>query len=624
MTRVRMLVAATTTAVVAALLVAGGAQAHIDREPEFVDPAPDTSIFPPAGGDFVRYRPLSDPALRPGLFRRFARGAWADGRVTARERDGLRRRFVRLDDRQQAAARRFLVALRRSRGRGPTVAGLGLADRSMVSSERTLVVCRPDSMERMRRGLAISGLSAAERRVVVRKNERLRKRCRFGEIAPAVQAADNNDTVAIMPGFYTEPSARAKPHNDPACAHLVEPQTGAATYRYHAECPADMSLVTVIGRDPETRRCIRCNLQIDGTGARPEDVILEVAEDPKDPGVARDLFDLSQKKVPGAKENGIRADRADGLFLRNFTIRNASHNGFYGMELDGNTVSRLKLFWNHEYGHLTFVTDHNLVKHTEAAGSADGGLYPGASPPSRPRVNTIVMGNDAHHNALGFSGTMGSNIRIVDNDFHHNSVGISLDSFYRAGHPGFPQNSTVIEGNRIRSNNFNTYEEGAPVRATVPAAVGTGLWIVGGNDNLVKGNHIYDNWRNGTMLITVPDALSNNFEKPPEPTEDHKMSTSHRNRFEENVLGRSPSGERLPNGTDYWWDELGQGNCWKQSSAFTSDPAAAPRCEQFPNVGTGNPVKEARLAACAFTVERRPGDPGCDWWQTPPRPAARR
>jgi hypothetical protein len=610
----------------AAGAAAPGAVAHIERDPQFVDPAPDTSIFPAAGGDFVRYRPLSDQSLRLGLFRRYARAAWVRG-VTRRERDTLRRQYVRLDPAQQRAARRFLVALRRSRGRGPTVGRLGLGDRSMVQSETTHVVCRPDSLRRMRAGLTVArDLSAAQRRATIRKNERLFERCRHREIQSAVTAADNNDTVAILPGFYTEPTARAQPHNDPRCADMVEQtETGrtAPSYRYQATCPNDLALIAVIGRDPDSNRCVRCNLQIDGTGARPEDVIIEAAAEPRDPGVQRDLFDLSQKKVPSAKENVIRADRADGFYVRNLTVRNAEHNGVYGNEMDGMTVSRVNMFWNHEYGHLSFVTDHNVVKHSRAAGSADGGLYPGASPPSRPRINTVVMNNVADHNVLGFSGTMGSNVRIVDNDFRHNSVGISLDSFYRAGHPGFPQNSTVIEGNRIHSNNFNTFAEDSPVRSTVQAAVGTGMWIVGGNDNLVKGNWIYDNWRHGTMLITVPDALSNNLEKPPEPEQDTKLSTSHRNRFEENHLGLAPDGRGLPNGTDHWWDEHGQGNCWRQSSPFTSDPSRLPDCDTFPNQGAGNPVKTAQLAACGFADGRDENTPACDWYQSPPPPGGR-
>ena len=42
--------------------------------------------------------------------------------------------------------------------------------------------------------------------------------CRFHEIQPAVTASHNNDRVVIMPGLYTEPTSRAAPTNDPACA----------------------------------------------------------------------------------------------------------------------------------------------------------------------------------------------------------------------------------------------------------------------------------------------------------------------------------------------------------------------------------------------------------------------
>ena len=78
--------------------------------------------------------------------------------------------------------------------------------------------------------------------------------------------------------------------------------------------------------------------------------------------------------------------------------------------------------------------------------------------------------------------------------------------------------------------------------------VGTGLWIAGGNDNIVRNNHFYDNWRRGTMLFAVPDQVvcgpagidptqlagCNPTAVPP--------STSYRNQFYGNVMGRRPTG----------------------------------------------------------------------------------
>lgn len=600
------------------------AAAHIEREPIFVDPAVDESVFPPAGGAFVSIRSPQPPAVR---YRRFQRSASRHlrGELSARDRAAIRERYASLSREQQADARRFIEGL----PGGTTASDLGLTDTAMQAQE-TIVVCKRDSMDRLRAAIGQvrstaegrERLSRRQARDLIRDNEAYRALCRFDEIHPAVMAADNHDAVLVMPGFYTEPTARSKPHNDPACADFVEEETGAPTYEYHFRCPNDLSLVTILGEDLDGD-CIRCNVQIHGTGVRPEDVVLEGGVDVPDPGVSGDLFEEGLGPAEGAKEVGIRVERADGAYIQNLTVRNVEEHGIYSIETDGMTINEAKMLYAREYGHLSFVTDHNIIKNSETAGADDGGIYPGASPPSRPRINTIVKDNLSHHNALGFSGTMGSNILIKDNRFVHNSVGISLDSFYRAGHPGFPQNSTVIQNNIIAHNNFDTFGDDAWVQSSVQAAVGTGAWLVGGNDNIYKHNHVYDNWRYGLVLITVPDALSNNFSRPPEFPEDAKVSTSHRNRYEANSMGRSPEGEVMPNGTDFWWDELGQGNCWERNTGpggVSSDPPSLPDCDDFPNAGTGDPLKEAVLVACGFAAERDENTPACDWYQQPPKP----
>ena len=606
----------------AAVILPATAGAHIERTPTFVDPAADERIVPPAGGAFVKIRRPAPPERRLAQFRRLRDGA--DGA----DRAALLHRFALLSKRQQAAAREYLAE-----ELGARPAELGLDD-PRIQAQETLVVCQEDSLKRLRAAIGQvrstpegrKALSRERARRILADNERYLELCRFDEIHPAVMAADNNDLVLVMPGFYTEPTARSKPHNDPACARYVERATGAPTYEYHVNCPNDLSLVTLIGKDLDGN-CVRCNVQIHGTGVRAEDVILEGGVDVPDPGVSGDLFEEGRGPAVGAKEVGIRVERGDGAYVTNLTIRNVEEHGVYAIETDGFTVDDVNLFYAREYGHLTFVTDHNIIKNSEAAGSADAGIYPGAAPPTRPRINTIVKDNYAHHNALGFSGTMGSNTLIKDNRFEHNSVGISLDSFYRAGHPGFPQHNTILRNNVIAHNNFDTYGEDAWVKASVQAAVGTGAWLVGGNDNLYAGNHVYDNWRWGLALMTVPDALSNNLDRPPELPQDLKISTSHRNRYEGNVMGISPEGQVLPNGVDFWWDELGQSNCWESNKGaprVTSDPPQLPTCDAFPNLGLSNPLKEAVLVACAFATERDENTLLCDWYQRPPKPRRRR
>ena len=98
--------------------------------------------------------------------------------------------------------------------------------------------------------------------------------------------------------------------------------------------------------------------------------------------------------------------------------------------------------------------------------------------------------------------------------------------------------------------------------------VGVGILIAGGNGNEIRGNRIWDNWRRGTMLIHVPDSLSDE-------TRTTANSTSHRNRYHDNVVGIAPDGTKMPNGVDFWWDESPsqQDNCWFDNGEATTDPS---------------------------------------------------
>ena len=110
----------------------------------------------------------------------------------------------------------------------------------------------------------------------------------------------NNDRVVIMPGLYTEPESRAAPTNDPAAPvpdhERPRRDTVALSYKYQFYCPNDQNLIAVLGREPGADRsarstpledrhgipdlgpCIRCNLQIEGSGVGPDDVIIDAGD----------------------------------------------------------------------------------------------------------------------------------------------------------------------------------------------------------------------------------------------------------------------------------------------------------------------------------------------------------
>lgn len=560
-------------------------------------------------------------------------------------------------------------------GKVPDVRTLGSAlDRSQPGDTR--VVCQDDSMQRLRDSVAralASGydvrptehhtLTQLEAAQLIRTNEQLFAMCQFHEIQAAVTASGNNDRVVVMPGLYTEPTARSQPTHDPACAQYTIPadsgDPGALSHDYQLHCPNDANLVAVIGRGPDTAPppspapenrhgipgagpCIRCNLQLEGSGVSADDVVVEAGDASAGNG--------GPSAVGNAKDVGIFVDRADGFVLRNLTVRHAREHDIYILETDGYRFSRFKTFYAGGYGVLTFVEDHGLIEHCEAAGNGDSGIYPGSGADSTDhrylpfypqwRFSQVIRDCDMHHNTGGMSGTDSHGTLIEHNNFYDNALGFTVDVFTAPGHPGFPQHGNTFRNNNFYSNNFNPYVPSSDVAPFIPAPVGTGGWIAGGNANDVVGNHFWDNWRRGLMLFAVPDATvcgppPVGSATPVPGCNPLGVSTSFDNRFHGNVMGVDPAGHVRPNGVDFWWDSFpgNTGNCWWGNTAapgkkVTTSPPLLPSCAGGTtpalSVGTGDLVNESELVGCmvGFTLAGYPdgSDLTCNWTTTPKQP----
>jgi hypothetical protein len=301
-------------------------------------------------------------------------------------------------------------------------------------------------------------------------------------------------------------------------------------------------------------------------------------------------------------------------------------------------LDRFKAFYNGLYGTLVFVEDHGIEQNCEAAGHGDSGIYPGAAadtgyqraPGTRARLNQQVRWCDLHHNMAGYSATNGNAIWVHDNNFYDNALGLTTDAVTGAGHPGFPGDSQLIEDNNFYSNNFNLYDSKSDVKPSFPFPIGTGMWIAGGNHHTVRNNHFWDNWRRGTMVFSVPDALvcgpaADNNEQ--HGCDSSKESTSHYNQTYDNIMGQRPDGKVDRNGTDFWWDDApgAKGNCWYRNTSpigITTSPSSLPDCadgaDPASSVGTGS-SNESELGGCAAAFFTRNYDqPSTCAWLTPP------
>jgi hypothetical protein len=275
----------------------------------------------------------------------------------------------------------------------------------------------------------------------------------------------------------------------------------------------------------------------------------------------------------------------------------------------------------------------------------------------------VIRNCDSHDNNIGSSGTAGNGTLFHNNRFHDNAIGVTTDSF-AGGHPGMPQDSSKWTDNLIYSNNKNIFsddrdayckqppEQRDPtvVCPTFQVPVGTGILIAGGNDNIVEGNYIFDNWRRGTMLHWVPSDIRG------EPDPLKTFDTSSNNAYVDNCMGIRPQNLRAPdlsacqgtraaNGVDFWWDEEeGQDcdpdlpgcvdnetqrtNCWSgnvgpDGSQPTSDPAVLPACPGLETAPFKFPdfYKLFELVPCAsWDPQTNTDPPGCGWFVLPPEP----
>jgi hypothetical protein len=642
----------------AAMLVPALASAHIERASYWPNPAPDTSVNPPAGGKVPEIRKL----------------------LSALNKKQPGKNLVVC---QQVPSKKT-----RKKGSAKKLA----KNPSMKAAIKDIKAARKKGYK-LRESQPPIKISKKRAKKLRKLNTKLLRRCRFDSIQDAVNAAGNNDRVEIMPGLYTEPESRAKPTDDPACDQYEitndENQAGAVSYAYQFHCPNDQNLIAVLGRGlsstpvpqpplldrhniPDAGPCIRCNLQIQGTGASPDAVTIDAGR----------VESGDDAPIGAVKDVGIRADRADGFVVHNLKVRHAREHDIYVIETDGSQLSHFKTAFAGEYGVLTFTADHSRIQHCDAWGAGDSALYPGGSadlgeavPPEQRRYGTEIHNCDMRHSALGYSGTDGNSVWVHHNEIYDNTTGFSSDVFTAPGHPGFPQDSDLVENNNIYSNNFNTYlppcapgqKPGPPVpgqsadnpggncsdvEPTVPVPVGLGLWFAGGNANIVRNNRFWDNWFRGTMLFAVPDILVCGDPNdqvagcnpvpvafPPDPPSTHEASsTSYRNQFYGNSMGVAPNGSVQPNGLDFWWDQGGlivdpapynSGNCWFNNTgtdgtaasvtAIPSPTGTPPDnlpsdCNNSPLMGGGGHGQTDELLACNL------GSPSCTWFTTPPKP----
>jgi plastocyanin len=200
-----------------------------------------------------------------------------------------------------------------------------------------------------------------------------------------------------------------------------------------------------------------------------------------------------------ARDNGIKV-LANGVAVENMTARNFKRNGFFWTGVKGYRGSYLTAIRNGDYGVYAFDSTYGQFDHDYGEGSPDAGFYIGQCYP----CHAVITDSISEWNGLGYSGTnAGGDLLLVSSIWRHNRSGMVPNS--GTEELKYPQHGATLVGNKVYDNN-NAKTAAIDI---AQLAIGTGILVAGGNDNVVDRNLVYDHDLVGIGVIPLPEKIIN-------------------------------------------------------------------------------------------------------------------
>lgn len=238
------------------------------------------------------------------------------------------------------------------------------------------------------------------------------------------------------------------------------------------------------------------------------------------------------------KANGFLVDNANNVRIRNLTVRNFTANGIFFTDVNGYQADHIDAIKNRTYGIYAFNSYNGVFRKSFGWGSGDSSFYVGQCLGCGALLEDLV----SKYSFLGYSGTNATGVVIRDSIWTKNGAGIVPNTL--PSEEFAPNRGTTIINNKVYNNNYKTI----PAKGfseTVNIPFGTGVWLAGTHNNVVKNNLIYDHESFGVLVTESihPDSIPMN------------------NMVVSNTIRRSNiDGDEF--GWDLAWTGDGQDNCF--------------------------------------------------------------
>ncbi|MDQ4024839.1 MAG: right-handed parallel beta-helix repeat-containing protein [Actinomycetota bacterium] len=199
------------------------------------------------------------------------------------------------------------------------------------------------------------------------------------------------------------------------------------------------------------------------------------------------------------RTNGIVVDGARKVTIANLTVRGFTANGVLFSGANRYTAERIDAIKNRARGIHAHGSYDGVVRRSFAWGSGVAAF----SVAECMGCSALLEHLHAERSYLGYSGTNATGVTVRSSTFVGNGAGIAPNTAVGLEHA--PGRGTLVVGNVVQGNNYTSVPS-PDTAETFGIPFGTGIWLAGVENAVVRDNAVTAHDRYGVLVSQTPDG----------------------------------------------------------------------------------------------------------------------